>query len=190
MHNQSRYSQDELNALAKAIKYINQHPPEWKSCGAHNKNHFSRKSLKAFNKAIQYINNHPIEWTSPDELSGYSGIHQSTLQAVFLYKTGRTISEYCENIRITVSCILLSDETLSTKEIAALCGYGSQSSFNKAFKRVKGVSPGKWEKKMEINPAMKVYISDKKTGYRTEVLSNLTNSKLGWRYLHLNLYGE
>lgn len=144
MYYQSQYSQSELKALAKAIKYINQHPPESKSPGATNGNHFSRKTLKAFDKAIQYINKHPLEWTSPDEFSRYSGINQSTLQAVFLYKTGRTISEYCEIIRITVSCILLADETLSTKEIAALCGYSSQSSFNKAFKRVKGVSPGKW----------------------------------------------
>jgi AraC-like DNA-binding protein len=144
MHNQSKYSESELKALAKAIKYINQHPPEWKSPGAGNENHFSRKTLQAFDKAIQYINKHPLEWTRPDEFSRYSDINQSTLQAVFLWKTGRTISEYCEIIRITVSCIFLADETLSTKEIAALCGYSSQSSFNKAFKRVKEVSPGKW----------------------------------------------
>jgi AraC-like DNA-binding protein len=144
MHNQSRYSESELSALAKAIKYINQHPPEWKSFGTTNENNFSRKTLKAFGKAIQYINKHPLEWTSPDELSRYSSISQATLQAVFLCKTGRTIGEYCEIIRITVACILLADETLSTKEIAALCEYSSQSSFNKAFKRVKGISPGKW----------------------------------------------
>lgn len=163
MHNQNKYSQDELNALAIAIKYIKQHPPEWESCGTTDENHFSRKTLKAFNKAIEYINDHPLEWTSPVELSLYSGIYESTLQAVFLYKTRRTISEYCEHIRITAACILLSDETLSTKEIAALSGYGSQSSFNRAFKRVKGVSPGKWEKKMETNAAIKVKLSDKKT---------------------------
>jgi AraC-like DNA-binding protein len=162
MHNQSRYKENELNALSIAIKYIKQHPPEWKCSGDPDENHFSRKTLKAFDKAIQYINNHPLEWTSPDELSGYSGISQSTLQAVFLYKTGKTISEYCENIRITVSCILLGDEALSTKEIAALCGYSSQSSFNKAFKRVKGIPPGKWEKQMETNSVIKGNVLDKK----------------------------
>jgi AraC-like DNA-binding protein len=144
MHNQSQYSESELSALAKAINYINQHPPAWKCPDATNDNHFSRKTLKAFHKAIQYINKNPLEWISPDELSHYSSISQSTLQAVFMCKTGRTISEYCEVIRITISCMLLSDETLSTKEIAALCGYSNPSSFNKAFKRVKGVSPGKW----------------------------------------------
>jgi AraC-like DNA-binding protein len=144
MHNQSQYSESELSALAKAINYINQHPPEWKRGDVTNDNHFSRKTLKAFHEAIQYINKNPLEWISPDELSSYSSIGQSTLQAVFLYKTGRTISDYCEITRITVACILLTDETLSTKEIAALCGYSTPSSFNKAFKRVKGVSPGKW----------------------------------------------
>jgi AraC-like DNA-binding protein len=173
MQNKSKYSQDELNALAKAIKYIKQHPPEWKDCGTADRNHFSRKTMKAFNKAIQYINNHPLEWTSPDELSGYSGIYESTLQAVFLYKTGRTISEYCENIRITVSCILLSDETLSTKEIAGLSGYGSQSSFNRAFKRVKGVSPGQWEKEMGATSAKKVKLSDKEVKLSVKKVNQL-----------------
>lgn len=163
MHNQSKYSQREWSALAKAIKYISQHPPEWKNCGAPDDNHFSRKTLTAFNKAIQYINSHPLEWTSPDELSRYSGINQSTLQAVFLYKTGRTISEYGETIRITVSCIFLADDTLSTKEIAALCGYSSQSSFSKAFKRVKGISPGKWEKQVEPTVVIKMKLPDKKS---------------------------
>lgn len=141
MHNQSQYSQNNLSALAKAIKYINQNPPECKGSVTH-ENHFSRKPFKAFSKAIQYIHDHPLERISPDEFSSYSSINQSTLQASFLCKTGRTISEYWEAIRITVSCILLADETLSTKEIAALCEYNSQSSFNKAFKTVKGVPPG------------------------------------------------
>jgi AraC-like DNA-binding protein len=145
MHNQSKYSEPELEALAKAINYINQHSLEWKAHGVINENHFSRKTLKAFHKAIQYINKNPLERISPDELSRYSSIGKSTLQAVFLYKTGRTISEYFETIRITISCMLLADETLSTKVIAAICGYRSQSSFNKAFKRVKGISPGKLE---------------------------------------------
>jgi transcriptional regulator GlxA family with amidase domain len=133
-----------LKALTKAIKYINQHPPEWKDPGVLTENNFSRKTLNTFAKAIQYIHKHPLEWTSPNALCSYIDINQATLQAVFLHKTGRTISEYYETIRITISCMLLVDETLSTKEIAALCGYSSQSSFNKAFKRVRDVSPGKW----------------------------------------------
>jgi AraC-like DNA-binding protein len=152
MHNQSKYSQRELKALTKAINYFNQHPPEWKSAGASNENHFGRKTMNAFAKAIQYVHKHPLEWTSPDALCCYTGVIQSTLQAVFLYKTGKTISEYCETIRITISCILLADETVNTKEIAALCGYSSQSSFNKAFKRVKAVSPGKWTINNENQP--------------------------------------
>jgi AraC-like DNA-binding protein len=168
MHNQSQYSEIELKALAKAIKFINQNPPEWESPG--NENHFSRKTLNAFAKAIDYIHKHPLEWTGPDNLCRYIGIKQSTLQAAFLHKTGRTISEYCEIIRINISCMLLADETLSTKEIAALCGYSSQSSFNKAFKRVKGFSPGKWINHENHTPGKiklnlldkKMYLSDKK----------------------------
>ena len=144
MHNQSQHSKSELKVLVKALQYINQHPPAWNYTDVTNENHFSRKTLHAFAKAIQHIHKHPLEWTSPDELCSYIDINQSTLQAVFLCKTGRTISGYYETIRITIACVLLADESLSTKEIAAICGYSSQSSFNKAFKRVKHVSPCKW----------------------------------------------
>lgn len=146
MRKRNNYTQRELKALGKAIKIINQNPPEWKAPGAGNENHFSRKTLNAFAKAIQYIHKHPVEWTSPDDFSRHIGINRTTLQAVFIYKTGKTISEYYQMIRLMVSGILLDDDVLSTKEIAALCGYSSQSSFNKAFKRETGVSPGKWGK--------------------------------------------
>ena len=144
MNNENHFSRRLHAAAAKAIKYFTQHPLEWKTPDTTNENHFNLNTLKAFNKAINYINKHPLEWKSPHALSCYIRINQSTLQAVFLHKTGRTISEYWETVRITVACSLLADETLSTKEIATLCGYSSQSSFNKAFKRVKGISPGKW----------------------------------------------
>jgi AraC-like DNA-binding protein len=112
----------------------------------YNKNNFSLKVLKAFDKSIDYINHHPLEWKSPGELAKYAGINKVTLQSVFKYKTGKSISEYWETTRIEAACVMLADGEYIIKEIATQCGYNRQGNFCNAFKKVKKVSPSEWQR--------------------------------------------
>jgi AraC-like DNA-binding protein len=112
----------------------------------YNKNNFSLKVLKAFDKSLEYINQHPMEWKSPDDLATYAGINKVTLQSVFKYKTGKSISEYWEIMRIEAACVMLADGEFIIKEIATQCGYNRQSNFCNAFKKVKKVSPSEWQR--------------------------------------------
>ena len=45
------------------------------------------------------------------------------------------------------ACEMLMEGNMTTKEIAALCGYSNQNNFSYAFKQVKKMSPQAWQKK-------------------------------------------
>lgn len=56
---------------------------------------------------------------------------------------GCTMAEQLERLRMEKACGLLK-QGLSVKEVSWACGYCSDSSFRRAFKRVVGVSPTDW----------------------------------------------
>ncbi len=70
------------------------------------------------------------------------------LSQFFKEQTGEKFSVYLERIRISHSCILMTDEEKSLSGIAAACGYNSPQVFRRAFKRLEGVSPSQFREKL------------------------------------------
>ena len=62
--------------------------------------------------------------------------------------TGKSYQETLEDIRRrnAVDCLTQTDQPIG--DIAKACGFGSQNSFYKAFRRVFGVSPGMYREKI------------------------------------------
>lgn len=50
--------------------------------------------------------------------------------------------------RVTRSASLLHDEKLTLIEIAIECGFTDQSHYTKAFRRLVGITPGRWRRKL------------------------------------------
>ena len=70
------------------------------------------------------------------------------LHAVFARRTGLTLRAYVEELRIRRAMELLSQTTLTLTEIAARCGFGSQSYFSYVFKKCRGVSPREYARQL------------------------------------------
>lgn len=73
------------------------------------------------------------------------------LSANYIYKvvkktTGRTVTEWIEQMTITEAKTLLRDSSLSVQEIGEQLNFPSLSFFGKYFKRVAGVSPNEYRK--------------------------------------------
>lgn len=60
----------------------------------------------------------------------------------FKREMGVGFREWCDRIRMRRAAEMLSAEHLTLSEIALMLGYGEESSFVRAFKRVYGMSPG------------------------------------------------
>lgn len=64
-----------------------------------------------------------------------------------LVETGTTFREVADTVRGRLAEQYLSDRKVSIAEVAFLLGFSDQTSFNRAFRRWTGESPGRWRRR-------------------------------------------
>jgi AraC-like DNA-binding protein len=64
-----------------------------------------------------------------------------------LVETGTTFREVSDGVRGRLAEGYLADRAVSISEVAFLLGFSEQSSFNRAFRRWTGESPGRWRRR-------------------------------------------
>lgn len=74
--------------------------------------------------------------------------------------------EYINMVRIQTACEYLKTTDKSITEIAQLCGFITNSTFNRNFSRLMGVSPSQWRKRPE--------------NYEQQLLKFTIHSEEGW----------
>jgi AraC-like DNA-binding protein len=75
------------------------------------------------------------------ELSRRVGVNQRKLKFGFKQVVGATISDYCQELRLTSAARLLGNRDLSITQVALEVGYEFPTNFATAFKRRFGMSP-------------------------------------------------
>lgn len=60
--------------------------------------------------------------------------------------TGQNVSQFVNDLRIAEACRLLVDGSHQITEVVFMSGFNTKSNFNRAFLRVKGMSPSQWRK--------------------------------------------
>jgi len=81
---------------------------------------------------------HPLQVA---DLARLSGLSVARLHARFVQETGQTPMDYVRRRRLQQALSLLRESTAAIGDIAARCGYQSQSAFSAAFVREYGYSP-------------------------------------------------
>jgi AraC-like DNA-binding protein len=95
-------------------------------------------------RALQLVHTDPAcRWTV-DELARQSGTSRTVLAERFNAVLGQAPIEYVTSWRMQLAAERLRDGRESIAVIAADVGYESEAAFNRAFKRVTGVTPGAW----------------------------------------------
>jgi AraC-like DNA-binding protein len=94
------------------------------------------------NTALRLIDVKPEKNWSVSSLASEVGMSRSVFAAVFRQSVGEPPMQYVTSVRITRSGQLLKSSTLSVAKIAQKVGYGSVSSFARAFKKQHGATPG------------------------------------------------
>lgn len=75
-------------------------------------------------------------------VANHFGISETTLQKIIHASVGKTFFEYVEDLRLEKAYQLLKTTSFTINHIACECGFSSQNSFYKAFKRRYHQSPG------------------------------------------------
>lgn len=97
-------------------------------------------------KCIKYIHQNYSENISLRDLSDMYDINNAYLSRIFKKETGKSLTDFINDVRIEEAKKLIQNTSLKMYEIAEQCGFSSTQRFFMVFKKVVGTSPGDFRK--------------------------------------------
>lgn len=126
--------------LVQAIRfYIAGH-----ECAEHGLRALSDRSI---GRALALIHERPADGWTVEKLAGAAALSRSGFAERFRALVGDPPLEYLARWRMTRAAELLRDSDLAMIDVAERVGYRSEASFNRAFKRLEGVTPGAFRRR-------------------------------------------
>ncbi len=106
------------------------------------------KSFKLMAEACLYISHNCTQPLTLDDVAKKIGISKSYFSHLFKDYTQMTFVDYLTKERIRLAESMFMTENKKYIDIAFECGFNSVSSFNRSFKKVKGISPREFKNAM------------------------------------------
>ncbi|MFP3043653.1 AraC family transcriptional regulator [Treponema primitia] len=107
-------------------------------------------------RMISFINEHCSEKIGLDDIAAAGRVCRSKCCLLFKQTLHQTVFEYLLNLRVRRSLNFLSDDTVSITEAALASGFSKASYYGEIFKRVTGISPGKYRRRISLNNVKKL----------------------------------
>jgi len=104
----------------------------------HEKQNFTNLRLT---KVIQFLNTNYQRNIELKKIADIASLHPAAFCRFFKEKTGKTLSEYVNDMRISYACRLIIEGKLSVSQISFECGFNNLSNFNRTFKKHTGFTP-------------------------------------------------
>ena len=95
-------------------------------------------------RVLEYIDDCFGEPIDLADLCAVGGMGKTSLTALFKRVTGSTPNAYLTEYRLKRAADMLEDGSSSAGDVAAACGFCSQSYFGKLFRERTGMSPSAW----------------------------------------------
>lgn len=105
-----------------------------------------KEQMGVLRKAIIYMNQNLQEDISLEDVANEINLSPTYFSRLFSKEMNMTYVEYLSMIRIEESKKYLVDRKYSISDIAIQMGFSDQSYFSKVFKKVEGITPGKYRK--------------------------------------------
>jgi len=102
------------------------------------------KHVDVLYRSVLYIKSNYMKKLTLEEVAGHVYLSPTYLSKIFKDETGYNFNTYLNMIRIEESKRLLLDNSIDLVEISSIVGYEDQSYFSKVFKKLVGLSPGKF----------------------------------------------
>lgn len=102
------------------------------------------KHADLIRKTVRFIRTRYAERLTLETVSAEAALSPSYFSRVFKDEIGMSFVEYLSRVRIERSKVLLRDRRIPLVEVAAMAGFTDQSYFTKVFRRLTGVSPGRF----------------------------------------------
>jgi AraC-like DNA-binding protein len=127
-------------------RYAEQLPPSAKGL-------FAALNDPIVGRTLQLVHGDPPRRWTVDDLAREAGTSRTVLAERFHAVLSQTPIEYVTSWRMQLAAERIRNSKESLAAIAAGVGYESEAAFNRAFKRVTGVTPGRWREGDTTNPS-------------------------------------
>ncbi|TDN98390.1 AraC family transcriptional regulator [Sunxiuqinia elliptica] len=98
-------------------------------------------SLNRITQTLDYIAQNYTQKLTLDDIASKFNMSISAFSNFFKRKTGKTVINYINELRISEACKLLSLTDKNIAEVAFECGFNNLSNFNRTFKEVTSKTP-------------------------------------------------
>lgn len=92
-------------------------------------------------KVLDFLNRYYQQKIDLTQVADIANLHPSAFCRFFKEKTGKSLSGYLADMRISYACKLLSEGKLSVSQICYESGFNNLSNFNRIFKKQTGLTP-------------------------------------------------
>ena len=104
-------------------------------------------------RALSLMHGRPSHNWTIEELAKQAGLSRSTMAERFTRLVGLPPMHYLAKWRMQIAAELLTSSNANIARIATETGYGSEESFSRAFKKMVGVAPSAWRRRVNQLPA-------------------------------------
>lgn len=95
-------------------------------------------------KVMYYLNTSYLNKIELDKVAAIANMHPSAFCRYFKEKSGKSLSEFVNDMRISYACRLIIDDKMSVSQICYESGFNNLSNFNRIFKKHTGFTPTKY----------------------------------------------
>lgn len=97
-------------------------------------------------KVMHYLNSSYLKKIELEKVAGIANLHPSAFCRFFKQKSGKSLSSFVNDMRISYACRLLIEGKTSVSQICFESGFNNLSNFNRTFKKHTGFSPSNYFK--------------------------------------------
>jgi AraC-like DNA-binding protein len=101
----------------------------------------STEDQERMERIISYINAHLGEPIGRAQVARTAYLSPGAFSRVFKLRTGKTLPEYVNELRVGRACRLLADGRSKVIDIALECGFSNLANFNRRFRQITRVPP-------------------------------------------------
>lgn len=101
-------------------------------------------------KVMHYLNTCYLKKVELEKVAEVANLHPAAFCRYFKEKSGKSLSEFVNDKRISYACQLLIDGKLSVSQICYESGFNNLSNFNRLFKRSTGFTPSQYSKEFHM----------------------------------------
>ena len=107
------------------------------------------KLTNMITSVLDYVSYHYMEDIKVEDLAKYCHISETHFRRVFTSYMKMSPLEYINTVRVYTACELLETTDAPVADVAHKCGFTTNSTFNRNFKHLMGVTPLEWRKRPE-----------------------------------------